>query len=160
ADTIDGTQLTVPKGTLIRPPPEQIGIDIPPLRDHPLLQPPRACRQRLADLAIPDRAGTVRPMPKPQTSVTMEATAGMTGNTQHGIMEFLLISHPLDCPVCDKGGECPLQSQAMSNGRATSRFIDVKRTFPKPVKISTQIMLDLDRCILCHRCTRFQDEIA
>ncbi|HLR57796.1 MAG TPA: NADH-quinone oxidoreductase subunit G [Beutenbergiaceae bacterium] len=170
AVTIDGTQVNVPKGTLIIRAAEQIGIDIPRFCDHPLLKPAGACRQCLVDVAMPDREGNVRPMPKPQTSCTMEVSEGMIVNTQHtsevadtaqhGIMEFLLINHPLDCPVCDKGGECPLQNQAMSNGRATSRFIDVKRTFPKPVKISTQIMLDRDRCILCQRCTRFQDEIA
>ncbi|MEO8556754.1 MAG: NADH-quinone oxidoreductase subunit G, partial [Actinomycetota bacterium] len=73
---------------------------------------------------------------------------------------FLLINHPLDCPVCDKGGECPLQNQAMSNGRPTSRFDDVKRTYPKPVNLSSQVLLDRERCILCARCTRFSDQIA
>ena len=78
-------------------------------------------------------------------------------------MEFLLINHPLDCPVCDKGGECPLQNQAMSNGRGESRFAvsgGVKRTFPKPISISAQVLLDRERCVLCARCTRFSEEIA
>ena len=75
-------------------------------------------------------------------------------------MELLLINHPLDCPVCDKGGECPLQNQAMSNGRATSRFVDIKRTFAKPIALSTEILLDRERCIMCQRCTRFQQQIA
>ena len=77
-------------------------------------------------------------------------------------MEFLLINHPLDCPVCDKGGECPLQNQAMSNGRGESRFADggVKRTFPKPINISAQVLLDRERCVLCARCTRFSEQIA
>ncbi len=75
-------------------------------------------------------------------------------------MELLLINHPLDCPVCDKGGECPLQNQAMSNGRAKSRFEDVKRTYPKPINISSQVLLDRERCVLCARCTRFSDQIA
>ena len=75
-------------------------------------------------------------------------------------MELLLINHPLDCPVCDKGGECPLQNQAMSNGRGTSRFEDVKRTYPKPINISSQVLLDRERCVLCARCTRFSDQIA
>ena len=75
-------------------------------------------------------------------------------------MELLLINHPLDCPVCDKGGECPLQNQAMSNGRAESRFEDVKRTYPKPINISSQVLLDRERCVLCARCTRFSDQIA
>ena len=75
-------------------------------------------------------------------------------------MELLLINHPLDCPVCDKGGECPLQNQAMSNGRAETRFEDVKRTFPKPIAVSSQVLLDRERCVLCARCTRFSDQIA
>src|SRR5699024_6228244 len=170
AVTIDGTQVTVRKGTLIIRAAAQSGIDIPRFCDHPLLKPARACRECLVDVAMPDREGNVRPMPKPQTSCTMEVSEGMIVNTQHtsevadtaqhGQMEFHLINHPLDCPVCDKGGECPLQNQAMSNGAPETRFLDVKRTFPKPIKISTEILLDRDRCILCTRCTRFQDEIA
>ncbi|ROR72310.1 NADH-quinone oxidoreductase subunit G [Bogoriella caseilytica] len=168
--TIDGIEVEVPKGTLVIRAAEQIGIQIPRFCDHPLLKPAGACRQCLVDVAMPDREGNVRPMPKPQASCTMAVAPGMEVNTQHtsetadkaqhGIMEFLLINHPLDCPVCDKGGECPLQNQAMSNGRAESRFVDIKRTFPKPIKVSTQILLDRDRCILCQRCTRFSSEIA
>ena len=75
-------------------------------------------------------------------------------------MELLLINHPLDCPVCDKGGECPLQNQAMSNGRTESRFVDVKRTYPKPLPISSQVLLDRERCVLCARCTRFSQQVA
>ena len=167
---IDGVETSVPKGTLVIRAAEKIGIQIPRFCDHPLLKPVGACRQCLVDVATPDRDGNVRTMPKPQTSCTLEATPGMVVSTQHtspladkaqqGQMEFLLINHPLDCPVCDKGGECPLQNQAMSNGRPKTRFIDVKRTFPKPIKISTQILLDRDRCILCQRCTRFSEEIA
>ncbi|SDD71293.1 NADH dehydrogenase subunit G [Sanguibacter gelidistatuariae] len=168
--TIDGVEMAVPKGTLVIRAAEQVGIQIPRFCDHPLLEPAGACRQCLVDVAVPDRDGNVRPMPKPQASCTLEASPGMVVKTQHtspvadkaqhGIMEMLLINHPLDCPVCDKGGECPLQNQAMSNGRATSRFIDVKRTFPKPISISTEILLDRERCILCQRCTRFSKQIA
>ncbi|MDO5726493.1 MAG: NADH-quinone oxidoreductase subunit G [Bowdeniella nasicola] len=168
--TIDGIEVNVPQGTLIIRAAEQAGIHIPRFCDHPLLKPAGACRQCLVEVAMPDREGNVRPMPKPQASCTMTVTAGMEVKTQHtsevadkaqhGIMEFLLINHPLDCPVCDKGGECPLQNQAMSNGRATSRFVDIKRTFPKPIRVSTQILLDRDRCILCQRCTRFSAQIA
>lgn len=168
--SIDGVEVSVPKGTLVIRAAERIGIQIPRFCDHPLLAPAGACRQCLVDVAMPDREGNVRPMPKPQASCTMTVAPGMVVNTQrtsevadkaqHGVMELLLINHPLDCPVCDKGGECPLQNQAMSNGRATSRFTEVKRTYPKPIKISTQVLLDRDRCILCQRCTRFQAEIA
>jgi NADH-quinone oxidoreductase subunit G len=80
--------------------------------------------------------------------------------SQQGTMELLLINHPLDCPVCDKGGECPLQNQAMSNGRTETRFVDVKRTYPKPLPISSEILLDRERCVLCARCTRFSQQVA
>ena len=168
--TIDGVEVDVPKGTLVIRAAEQVGIQIPRFCDHPLLKPAGACRQCLVEVSMPDREGNLRAMPKPQASCTLEATPGMVVATQHtsavadkaqhGMIEFLLINHPLDCPVCDKGGECPLQNQAMSNGRATTRFVDVKRTFPKPLKISSEILLDRDRCVLCQRCTRFSDQIA
>src|SRR5690625_2535093 len=168
--TIDGIEVSVPKGTLVIRAAERVGIEIPRFCDHPLLKPAGACRQCLVEVSAPDREGNVRPMPKPQTSCTLEATPGMQVSTQNtspvaekaqrGQIEFLLVNHPLDCPVCDKGGECPLQNQALDHGSNTSRFTGVKRTFPKPIKISSQILLDRDRCILCQRCTRFQDEIA
>ncbi|MBE1878598.1 NADH-quinone oxidoreductase subunit G [Myceligenerans pegani] len=168
--TIDGIEAQVPEGTLIIRAAEQLGIEIPRFCDHPLLAPAGACRQCLVEVAMPDREGNVRPMPKPQASCTMTVTPGMVVKTQvtspvadkaqQGVMELLLMNHPLDCPVCDKGGECPLQNQAMTNGRADSRFEDVKRTFPKPVPLSAQILLDRERCVLCQRCTRFSDEIA
>ncbi|MBB2894754.1 NADH-quinone oxidoreductase subunit G [Flexivirga oryzae] len=165
--TIDGVPVTVPKGTLVIRAAEQVGIQIPRFCDHPLLDPVGACRQCLVEVSD---AGNGRGMPKPQASCTLAVAEGMKVETQltspvadkaqHGQMEFLLINHPLDCPVCDKGGECPLQNQAMSNGRAKSRFEDVKRTYPKPINISSQVLLDRDRCILCARCTRFSDQIA
>jgi len=168
--TIDGVALSVPKGTLVIRAAEQIGVQIPRFCDHPLLEPVGACRQCLVEVATPGPDGSLRPMPKPMTSCTTTVSDGMAVKTQHtspmadkaqhGQMEFLLINHPLDCPVCDKGGECPLQNQAMSNGRTTSRFEDVKRTYPKPVKLSSQVLLDRERCVLCARCTRFSDQIA
>ncbi|MDO5739614.1 MAG: NADH-quinone oxidoreductase subunit G [Ornithinimicrobium sp.] len=167
---IDDVAVSVPEGTLVIRAAETVGIQIPRFCDHPLLDPVGACRQCLVDISTPDREGNLKPMPKPQASCTIVATPGMVVHTQHtspvadkaqyGQMEFLLINHPLDCPVCDKGGECPLQNQAMSNGRPTSRFDDVKRTYPKPINISAQVLLDRERCILCARCTRFSDEIA
>src|SRR5690606_5624563 len=107
---------------------------------------------------------------KPVASCTQPVANGMVGRThltsqvakkaQAGQMEFLLINHPLDCPMCDKGGECPLQNQAMSTGRSDTRFHEQKRQYPKPINISSQVLLDRERCILCQRCTRFSDEIA
>ncbi|MFT6565197.1 MAG: NADH-quinone oxidoreductase subunit G [Actinomycetes bacterium] len=159
--TIDGIGIQVPKGTLIIRAAEQIGIEIPRFCDHPLLTPAANCRMCLVEIVG---------QPKPQPSCAILVGADMeikTANTstvadqaQRGVMEFLLINHPLDCPVCDKGGECPLQNQAMSHGNGESYFRGVKRTFPKPIAISTQILLDRERCVSCARCTRFSDEIA
>jgi len=169
--TIDGTEVTVPKGTLIIRAAEQVGIEIPRFCDHPALKPAGACRQCLVDVASPaGPEGKLRAFPKPQASCTMTVSEGMVVNTQHtseeadraqkGVMELLLINHPLDCPVCDKGGECPLQNQAMSHGRPETRFVDVKRVFEKPLALSSEILLDRERCVLCQRCTRFSKEIA
>ena len=167
---VDGQDVAVPQGTLIIRAAEELGIRIPRFCDHPLLKPAGACRQCLVEVARPGRDGNLAKGPKPVASCAEAVSPGMEVYTQKssevaekaqsGIMEFLLINHPLDCPVCDKAGECPLQNQAMSDGRGTSRFTDIKRTFPKPIKVSSQILLDRDRCILCQRCTRFQDEIA
>ena len=92
--------------------------------------------------------------------VKTQLTSPVAEKAQRGLMEMLLLNHPLDCPVCDKGGECPLQNQAMSNGQGESRFRDEKRTFAKPIAISSQVLLDRERCVLCARCTRFSEQIA
>ena len=163
--TIDGVEVTVPKGTLVIRAAETIGVQIPRFCDHPLLDPVGACRQCLVEVEM----GGAK-MPKPQASCTIECADGMVVNSQltsavadkaqQGNMELLLINHPLDCPICDKGGECPLQNQAMSNGREDSRFVDAKRTYEKPLPISSQVLLDRERCVLCARCTRFSQQIA
>ena len=162
---IDGFEVSVPKGTLVIRAAEQLGIQIPRFCDHPLLDPVGACRQCLVDIEINGRA-----FPKPQASCTIPVEPGMIVKTQltsavadkaqKGVMELLLINHPLDCPVCDKGGECPLQNQALSSGHSESRFQGVKRTFEKPINISSQVLLDRERCVLCARCTRFSEQIA
>ncbi|MEO3767038.1 NADH-quinone oxidoreductase subunit G [Streptomyces sp. B8F3] len=159
--TIDGAEVSVPKGTLVIRAAEQLGIEVPRFCDHPLLDPVGACRQCIVE---------IEGQRKPSASCTITCTDGMVVRTQltsavaeksqRGVMELLLINHPLDCPVCDKGGECPLQNQAMSAGQAESRFDGQKRTFEKPVPISTQVLLDRERCVLCARCTRFSNQIA
>jgi NADH-quinone oxidoreductase subunit G len=140
-------------------------VEIPRFCDHPLLDPAAACRQCLVEVEMGGR-----PMPKPQPACAVTVADGMVVRTQRtsavadkaqqGVMELLLINHPLDCPICDKGGECPLQNQALRYGRADSRFVDAKRTFPKPIHITPQVLLDRERCVLCQRCTRFAGEIA
>jgi NADH-quinone oxidoreductase subunit G len=159
--TIDGFQIRVPKGTLVIRAAETIGITIPRFCDHPLLDSIGACRQCLVD---------IEGQRKPLASCTTVCTEGMVVKTQYtspvadkaqqGVMELLLVNHPLDCPMCDKGGECPLQNQAISNGRGESRFREPKREFPKPVAISTEVLLDRERCISCTRCVRTSEEIA
>ena len=159
--SIDGIEINVPKGTLVIRAAEQLGIAVPRFCDHPLLDPVAACRMCLIE---------IEGQPKPQPACAITVTEGMKIRTQltseiadqaqKGVMEFLLINHPLDCPICDKGGECPLQNQAMANGRGETRFDGVKRTFPKPINVSAQILLDRERCVSCARCTRFAEEIA
>ncbi|QIB44200.1 NADH-quinone oxidoreductase subunit G [Streptomyces aureoverticillatus] len=159
--TIDGVEISVPKGTLVIRAAELLGIEIPRFCDHPLLDPAGACRQCIVE---------VEGQRKPMASCTITCTDGMVVKSQlsspvaekaqRGVMELLLINHPLDCPVCDKGGECPLQNQAMQVGDADSRFEGKKRTFEKPVPISMQVLLDRERCVLCARCTRFSNQIA
>ncbi|MFI7383272.1 NADH-quinone oxidoreductase subunit G [Streptomyces sp. NPDC049813] len=159
--TIDGIGISVPKGTLVIRAAELLGIEIPRFCDHPLLDPAGACRQCIVE---------VEGQRKPMASCTITCTDGMVVKSQltspvaekaqHGVMELLLINHPLDCPVCDKGGECPLQNQAMSHGQSESRFEGKKRTYEKPVPISPQVLLDRERCVLCARCTRFSNQIA
>ena len=159
--TIDGFEITVPKGTLVIRAAELLGIQIPRFCDHPLLDPVGACRQCLVQ---------IEGQPKPPASCTTTCTDGMVVHTQltspvaekaqRGMMELLLVNHPLDCPMCDKGGECPLQNQAMSTGQGETRFDGAKRTFPKPIALSTEVLLDRERCVQCARCTRFAEQIA
>ena len=159
--TIDGVSLTVPVGTLVIRAAEQVGVHVPRFCDHPLLDPVGACRQCLVE---------VEGQRKPLTACTTTCTEGMVVRTQmtsevarkgqEGTLELLLINHPLDCPICDKGGECPLQNQTLTNGPGESRFVDAKRVFPKPIAISSQVLLDRERCVLCARCTRFSQQIA
>ena len=159
--TIDGLEISVPKGTLIIRAAEVLGIEIPRFCDHPLLDPVGACRQCLVEVEGQNKpiASCTTPV-VPDMVVMTQLTSKVAAKAQEGTMEFLLINHPLDCPVCDKGGECPLQNQAMSSGRGDSRFKDVKVTFPKPIPLSSQVLLDRERCVRCARCTRFSEQIA
>lgn len=157
--TIDGRALSVPKGTTVYTATKQLGIDIPIFCYQDRMPPFGACRVCLVE---------VEKMPKLQTSCTLEATEGMVVKTQSqiategrkSILEFLLINHPLDCPICDKGGECPLQDQALKFGPGESRFFEDKRHFIKAKPLGPVLMLDRERCIQCARCTRFGEEIS
>lgn len=157
--TIDGKQVAVPKGTTVYTAAQQLKIDIPVFCYLDRMPPFGACRMCLVE---------VEKSPKLQTSCSLEATEGMVVKTQSqialegraGILELLLINHPLDCPICDKGGECPLQDHTLKCGPGKSRFYEEKRHFKKQLPLSPVLMLDRERCIVCARCTRFGDIIA
>jgi NADH-quinone oxidoreductase subunit G len=159
--TIDGQELEVPPGTLVIRAAEQLGTIVPRFCDHRLLAPLGACRQCLVEVA-----GQRKPLTACTTTVTdgMEVKTQVTSQVaragQEGNLELLLINHPLDCPMCDKGGECPLQDQTLAHGPGETRFVETKRRFEKPIKISETVLLDRERCVLCARCTRFSSEIA
>ncbi len=159
--TVDDVAMVVPKGSMIIRAAERIGVEVPRFCDHPLLDPVAACRMCLVEIV-----GQGKPQPACAVAVTegmvvkTQRSSEMADEAQRGVMEFLLINHPLDCPVCDKGGECPLQNQAMSHGHAESRFEGEKRTFPKPIELSATVLLDRERCVSCARCTRFAEQVA
>jgi NADH-quinone oxidoreductase subunit G len=158
--TIDGRKLTVPAGTLIVEAAKSIGIEIPVFCYHHKLEPVGACRLCLVDFSPGP--------PRPQTACTTPVAEGMVVRTQSAmavqaradILEFELANHPLDCPVCDKGGECPLQDFTFRHGYPISRIDGPRLHFKKPIPLSDKIALDRERCVLCYRCTRYYDEIA
>jgi len=179
--TIDGKQVTVPEGLNVVDAAKMAGIDIPVFCHHPKLEPVGMCRMCLVEVGRPMRdratgqfvmengAPKIQFMPKLETACTNKVEDGMVVLTQNekatagqkGTVEFLLTSHPLDCPICDKGGECPLQNLTMAHGPGQSRFIyDEKMHLEKQVPLGELIYLDRERCIQCARCVRFQDEIA
>ncbi|HEY6054815.1 MAG TPA: molybdopterin-dependent oxidoreductase, partial [Gaiellaceae bacterium] len=160
--TIDGKEVQVPKGLGLVETAQAAGIEIPVFCYEPRVGPPLgACRMCLVE---------IEGMPKLQAGCTMTAQDGMVVKTaatsgkaaegQNATLEFILLNHPLDCPVCDKGGECPLQDLTFRYGPGASRLLFPKRTFDKPIPISPTISLDRERCIMCFRCTRFSQEVA
>jgi NADH-quinone oxidoreductase subunit G len=158
--TIDDMPVAVPAGTLVWAAAQQAGIEIPIYCYHPKMPPLGACRMCFVE---------IEKMPKPpQTACTTPVSEGMVVHTKtervlkarRGTLEFLLINHPLDCPICDKGGECDLQDFTLRHGPGGTRFDLYKRHYPKPVPVSDRVMLDRERCILCQRCTRFSSEIS
>ncbi len=159
--TINGVGHTVAAGERLISAAEKVGEYIPRFCHHDKLEPVGKCRMCLVEVEGP-RGKQLVP------SCTMIVSDGMVVDTeshvvkkaQEGVLEFLLINHPLDCPVCDKGGECPLQDQTMAYGPGESRFIEAKRTFEKPIPISDVVLLDRERCVLCDRCVRVADDIA
>ena len=159
--TIDGKVVTVPAGTLIIRAAEQLGIEIPRFCDHPLLDPVGACRQCYVEIEGQRKLFTsCTTTVAPGMVVMTQNTSPQVEDAQVANLEFLLLNHPLDCPICDRGGECPLQDQALTFGPGESRYIEAKRTYPKPLALSPLVGLDRERCVLCARCTRFCDQIS
>ena len=158
--TIDGIPVEVPPGTLVWAAAQQAGIEVPIYCYHPKMPPLGACRMCFVE---------IEKLPKPpQTACTTPVSEGMIVHTKtekvlkarRGTLEFLLINHPLDCPICDKAGECDLQDFTLRHGPGGTRFDQHKRHYQKPVPVSQDVMLDRERCILCQRCTRFSSEIS
>ncbi|HLI88047.1 MAG TPA: NADH-quinone oxidoreductase subunit NuoG [Ktedonobacteraceae bacterium] len=158
--TIDGIPVEVPPGTLVWAAAQKAGIEIPIYCYHPKMPPLGACRMCFVE---------IEKLPKPpQTACTTPVSEGMVVHTntpkvlkaRRGTLEFLLINHPLDCPICDKGGECDLQDFTLRHGPGGTRFDLYKRHFQKPIPVSEDVLLDRERCILCQRCTRFSSEIS
>jgi NADH-quinone oxidoreductase subunit G len=159
--TIDGRTITAAKGELVIAAAERNGIYIPRFCYHARMRPVGMCRMCIVDIDT-GRGPALQPACMIESAGGMTVTTGSPGTrkAQEGVLEFLLVNHPLDCPVCDKGGECPLQDQTMSHGPGESRFVEEKRHFEKPIPVSDLVMLDRERCILCDRCTRFASEVA
>ena len=159
--TVDGKQLEGKQGQLLIEACEDSGIHIPRFCWHKRLDPVGMCRMCLVEIDTP-RGKALVPSCTTQVSeeLIVETESDTVKKAQEGVLEFLLINHPLDCPICDKAGECPLQDQTMAYGPGESRFIEEKRHFEKPIPISDIVLLDRERCILCARCTRFSDEIS
>ncbi|HEY7124580.1 MAG TPA: NADH-quinone oxidoreductase subunit NuoG [Ktedonobacterales bacterium] len=158
--TIDGRTISVPEGTLVWKAAQLAGIEVPIYCYHPKMPPLGACRMCFVE---------IEKLPKPpQTACTTPVTDGMIVHTdtplvkksRQGTLEFLLINHPLDCPICDKGGECDLQDFTLRHGPGGSRFDLTKRHYIKPIPVSDNVLLDRERCIACQRCVRFSQEVA
>lgn len=165
---INDVEIEVPKGELVVESVKRLGLEIPIFCYHPRMKPVGMCRMCLVEVGFKQADGSVRKMPKPQAACTLPAQKDMVIYTdsemvhrdRKGVLEFLLINHPLDCPICDRGGECPLQNNTLFYGPSTSRFIEVKRHAHKAFQLSKYVTLDLERCIQCGRCVRFTEEIS
>jgi len=165
---INGIPLQVPDGELLIEAAKRVGADILIFCYHKYMKPVGMCRMCLVEVGAKQPDGSVRKMPKPQTACTLPCTEGLVAWTEseqiikdrRAILEFLLINHPLDCPICDRGGECPLQNNTQFYGPPVSRYIEIKRHLPKAFPLSKYVAIDLERCIHCGRCVRFTEEIS
>ncbi len=159
--TLDGREVVARKGEMLIAAAERAGTFIPRFCYHPRMKSVGVCRMCLVEVSGP-RGASLQPscFVEVQAGSTVVTDSEKVKKAQDGVLEFLLINHPLDCPVCDKGGECPLQDQTLAYGPGESRFVEEKRHFEKPIAISELVLLDRERCIQCSRCTRFAAEVA
>ena len=158
---VNGSEISSKPDQLIIEACEDSGIHIPRFCWHKRMDPVGMCRMCLVEVETPRGKALVPSCTtKVSEDLVVDTESDVVKKAQEGVLEFLLINHPLDCPVCDKAGECPLQDQTMAYGPGESRFVEDKRHFEKPIPISEIILLDRERCILCARCTRFSDEIS
>ncbi len=159
--TVDGAAVEARPGEMLIAACERSGTYIPRFCYHSRMSPVGMCRMCLVEVDT-GRGFALQPscMVPVSEGMNVSTESDAAKKAQDGVLEFLLINHPLDCPVCDKGGECPLQDQTMAYGPGETRFVEEKRHFPKPIAISETVYLDRERCILCDRCTRFADEVA
>ena len=161
AFTLDGREATAKPGELLIDAAERQGAYIPRFCYHPRMKPVGMCRMCLVTVDS-GRGPALAPscMLSVSPDMVVETRSDEAVKAQEGVLELLLINHPLDCPICDKGGECPLQDQTLSHGPGESRFVEPKRNYEKPIEVSNTVLLDRERCILCDRCTRFADDVA
>ncbi len=159
--TLDGRTIEAEPGELLIAAAERAGTYVPRFCYHPRMEPVGVCRMCLVEVDGP-RGATLQPACylKVNDGMTVTTDSPKVKKAQDGVLEFLLANHPLDCPVCDKGGECPLQDQTLAHGSGETRFIEEKRHFAKPIPIGENVLLDRERCIQCSRCTRFASEVA
>ena len=159
--TVNGTEVDAERGALLIDACAAAGVYIPHFCHHSRMNPVGMCRMCIVEVDTGRGPGL---QPSCMLSVTdgmvVDTESDLTKKAQDGVLEFLLLNHPLDCPVCDKGGECPLQDQTMAYGPGESRFVEEKRHFEKPIPVNDNVYLDRERCILCDRCTRFADEVV
>ncbi len=158
---LDGREVAARAGELLIKAAQDEGTFIPRFCWHERMKPVGMCRMCLVEVETDRGTALVTACTYPVADgMRVETSSDVARRAQEAVLEFLLANHPLDCPVCDKGGECPLQDQALSHGPGESRFVEIKRSFEKPIPISDLVLLDRERCILCARCTRFSDEIS
>ena len=159
--TIDGQPVVARAGELLIAAAERHGVYIPRFCYHPRMSSVGMCRQCIVNIDT-GRGPALQPscMVTVAPDMVVDTQSDMIKRVHEGVLELLLINHPLDCPVCDKGGECPLQDQTLTHGPGETRYVEQKRHFAKPISISDHVLLDRERCILCDRCTRFADEVA